>query len=91
MFCAGLEANNSQQGNPFPGPQSPKPAEATESQYFVSHKEWEELRDPAKFDFIVVGSGLTALAFVEKVRKSARRCGSLGIILSDLLQEACDT
>ena len=64
---AGARTTSSHFGYPAPGAQCPTPSEVSESKYFLPSAEWERLRKSGTFDYIVVGSGLTALAFVDKV------------------------
>ena len=38
-----------------------------EEKYFVDEDDWKALRDDGGLDYIVIGSGPTALAFVKQV------------------------
>ena len=56
----------SRNGFPTPGPQSPTPQQVMEENYFVAESDWEAQRDGGNLDYIVIGSGPTALAFVKQ-------------------------
>jgi hypothetical protein len=56
-------------GYPQPGLQSPTPAYATASNYFVDDSTWATILDHGEFDDIVVGSGFCALAYVDAALK----------------------
>ncbi|KAL2818243.1 hypothetical protein BDW59DRAFT_165575 [Aspergillus cavernicola] len=53
-------------GYPVPGVQSPTAASVMTEDYFVSDETWENILDHGAFDYVVVGSGCTALAFIDK-------------------------
>ncbi len=57
-------------GYPTPGPQSPTGRDIMDHVFFVSKTEWKRIREEEHFDFIVVGSGFCALAFVEKALRN---------------------
>lgn len=53
-------------GYPAPGPQDPTPRKVMDHAFFLSEGQWKQVREEERFDFIVVGSGPCALAFVER-------------------------
>jgi len=53
-------------GYPSPGPQDPTPQKVMDHVFFLSETEWKQVRETEHYDFIVVGSGFCALAFVER-------------------------
>lgn len=55
--------NNS--GYPGPGPQNATAEEIIRSAFFMQEKDWPSVQN-GKFDFIVVGTGPTAVAFIEQ-------------------------
>ncbi|CAH1667283.1 GMC oxidoreductase [Chelatococcus asaccharovorans] len=55
-------------GYPDPGPQNPTATDVTNSVFFVSDEDWDAIRQ-AEYDYIVLGSGFCALAFVERIYK----------------------
>ncbi|VUC22981.1 unnamed protein product [Clonostachys rosea] len=57
---------NHQWGYPTPGVQSPSSASVMGSDFFVSDNAWAQILDNGKYDYIVVGSGCTALAFIQE-------------------------
>ena len=59
-------APNFNYGFPTPGPQTPNGQEVMNHVFFLSQGEWKRVREEEQFDFIVVGSGFCALAFVER-------------------------
>lgn len=56
-------------GYPVPGTQSPSTTSVMAKDYFVSDITWSNILDHGKFDYIVVGSGCTALAFIDEALK----------------------
>ncbi|KAG0699201.1 hypothetical protein DFH29DRAFT_937635 [Suillus ampliporus] len=58
-------------GFPEPGIQSPSARQVVAKDYLVTDETWEDIRrgDPPDLDFIVIGSGMTALAFIEQTLK----------------------
>ncbi|KAH7309732.1 hypothetical protein B0I35DRAFT_358770 [Stachybotrys elegans] len=54
-------------GFPVPGVQSPTATAVMASDYFVSEQTWGNILSHGSFDYIVSGSGCTALAFIDKV------------------------
>ncbi|KAK0198279.1 hypothetical protein F5146DRAFT_1100033 [Armillaria mellea] len=56
-------------GFPQPGIQSPTPAFATASHYFVDDQTWSAILDHGEFDDVVVGSGFCALAYIDTALK----------------------
>ncbi|KAG1726004.1 uncharacterized protein EDB91DRAFT_1086919 [Suillus paluster] len=57
-------------GFPEPGIQSPSARQVVAKDFLISDETWEDLRRSVPdLDFIVVGSGLTALAFIERTLK----------------------
>jgi len=53
-------------GYPSPGPQDPTPQKVMDHVFFLSETEWKQVRETEHYDFIVIGSGFCALAFVER-------------------------
>ncbi|CAG7558988.1 unnamed protein product [Fusarium equiseti] len=53
-------------GYPMPGVQSPSSTSVMARDYFVSDQTWSNILAHGDFDYIVVGSGFTALAFIQK-------------------------
>ncbi|KAF3917557.1 hypothetical protein AA313_de0202384 [Arthrobotrys entomopaga] len=53
-------------GYPLPGVQSPNATSVMAHDYFVSDETWATILKEGKFDYIVIGSGLTALAFIDE-------------------------
>ncbi|KAF5497402.1 hypothetical protein CGCS363_v007961 [Colletotrichum siamense] len=53
-------------GFPVPGVQGPSPASVMALDYFASDRTWGNILSHGDFDYIVVGSGFTALAFIQK-------------------------
>ncbi|KAF5855028.1 hypothetical protein ETB97_010270 [Aspergillus alliaceus] len=64
------KANSS--GFPVPGVQSPTAASVMTKNYFVSDETWSNILDHGMFDYIVVGSGCTALAFIDETLRLDR-------------------
>ena len=60
----GEAPEGSEGGYPKPGEQSPDVETVMDDHFFVDDEGWKKVLT-AEWDFIVVGSGLTALAFVE--------------------------
>src|SRR6187431_1841274 len=56
-------SNNS--GYPCPGPQNATAEEIIRSVFFMQEEDWPRVQN-GKFDFIVVGTGPTAVAFIEQ-------------------------
>lgn len=59
-------APNFNYGYPTPGPQNPTGQEVMNHVFFLSQGEWKRVREEEQFDYIVIGSGFCALAFVER-------------------------
>ncbi|KAH7232309.1 FAD/NAD(P)-binding domain-containing protein [Fusarium redolens] len=53
-------------GYPVPGVQAPSSTSVMALDYFVSDQTWSNILAHGDFDYIVVGSGFTALAFIQK-------------------------
>ncbi|KAF2971292.1 hypothetical protein GQX73_g2242 [Xylaria multiplex] len=53
-------------GYPIPGIQSPTAVSVMAQDYFVTESTWSNIIDHGVFDYIVIGSGFTALAFIDK-------------------------
>ncbi|MCO5550455.1 hypothetical protein L7F22_003942 [Adiantum nelumboides] len=53
-------------GFPTPGPQSPSGTAVMDHVFFLSQGDWKAVRENEAFDFVVVGSGFCALAFVQR-------------------------
>ncbi|KAF9630228.1 2-keto-gluconate dehydrogenase [Lasiodiplodia theobromae] len=53
-------------GFPVPGKQDPSASWVMTNHYFVSHEKWSTIVKDEEFDYIVVGSGCTALAFISE-------------------------
>lgn len=58
-------------GFPTPGPQASSPRAVLDHAFFLSDVDWMGVREQEQFDYIVVGSGFCALAFVERILKRA--------------------
>ncbi|KAG1768775.1 hypothetical protein EV702DRAFT_716216 [Suillus placidus] len=57
-------------GFPEPGIQSPSARQVVAKDFLISDETWEDLRTGVPdLDFVVIGSGLTALAFIEQTLK----------------------
>ncbi|KAG9084294.1 hypothetical protein FS749_005334 [Ceratobasidium sp. UAMH 11750] len=57
-------------GFPEPGIQSPTARQVIAKDYLISDETWEDIcNHPQDIDFIVIGSGFTALAFIERTLK----------------------
>ncbi|KAK6330584.1 hypothetical protein TWF718_002783 [Orbilia javanica] len=56
-------------GYPLPGVQNPSATSVMAQDYFVSDDTWAKILKEGQFDYIVVGSGLTALAFIDETLK----------------------
>lgn len=63
-------APNFNYGFPTPGPQHPTGNQVMNHVFFLSRDAWKEVREVERFDFIVIGSGFCALAFVERVLRN---------------------
>lgn len=59
-------STNFNAGFPTPGPQSPTGQKVMDHVFFLSETEWKRVREEESFDYIVIGSGFCALAFVER-------------------------
>ncbi|KAK4159540.1 hypothetical protein QBC43DRAFT_381827 [Cladorrhinum sp. PSN259] len=53
-------------GYPVPGVQAPTPTSVMALDYFASDQTWGNILAHGDFDYIVIGSGFTALAFIHK-------------------------
>lgn len=53
-------------GYPTPGPQDPTPKKIMDHVFFLSETGWKHVREEETFDYIVIGSGFCALAFIER-------------------------
>jgi len=60
-------APNFNYGYPTPGPQHPTGQEVMNHVFFLSRTGWKQVREEERFDYIVIGSGFCALAFVDRV------------------------
>lgn len=60
------------QGYPVPGPQSPTSEDIAGRAFFASPCDWEHILTEA-YDFIVVGTGPTGVAFIEQALKNNPR------------------
>ncbi|KAI0844297.1 hypothetical protein F5Y00DRAFT_266685 [Daldinia vernicosa] len=56
-------------GFPVPGEQNPTSTSVMAQDYFVSEATWTNILAYGKFDYIVIGSGFTALAFITETLK----------------------
>ncbi|GIJ86682.1 hypothetical protein Asppvi_005574 [Aspergillus pseudoviridinutans] len=61
-------------GYPVPGIQSPSSTSVMAKDYFVSDATWANILDHGRFDYIVVGSGVTALAFINEALRLDPHC-----------------
>ena len=59
----------SSQGYPVPGPQSPTSDEIAGEAFFSSSCDWKKIVDEV-YDFIVIGTGPTGVAFIEQMLKN---------------------
>lgn len=59
-------STNFNAGFPTPGPQSPTGQRVMDHVFFLSETEWKRVREEESFDYVVIGSGFCALAFVER-------------------------
>jgi choline dehydrogenase-like flavoprotein len=77
-FLAGPNAGPSgnQQGYPVPGPQAVSAEQIAGGAFFAGHGDWDAVAN-ADYDFIVIGSGPTAVAFVEQSLKHNPRAAIL--------------
>ncbi|KAI8963995.1 hypothetical protein F5Y11DRAFT_364547 [Daldinia sp. FL1419] len=57
-------------GFPAPGEQNPTPTSVMAQEYFVDDATWDNILAHGKFDYIVIGSGFTALAFITETLKN---------------------
>ncbi|KAJ3539440.1 hypothetical protein NM208_g5493 [Fusarium decemcellulare] len=53
-------------GFPVPGTQAPTTTSVMATDYFVSDQTWGNILSHGDFDYIIIGSGCTALAFIDK-------------------------
>ncbi|UKZ79094.1 hypothetical protein TrVFT333_006844 [Trichoderma virens FT-333] len=60
-------------GFPVPGEQNPSATSVMVQDYFVGNHTWENILSFGKFDYIVIGSGFTALAFIDEVLKHDKK------------------
>ncbi|WP_428305216.1 HAD family acid phosphatase [Lacipirellula sp.] len=63
---AAAASENFNFGFPTPGPQEPTPQQVLDHVFFSSETGWKAIREKEQFDYVVVGSGFCALAFVER-------------------------
>ncbi|KAF8881429.1 hypothetical protein CPB84DRAFT_1873282, partial [Gymnopilus junonius] len=56
-------------GYPEPGIQSPTARQVIAKDFLVSDETWEDICNSGDVDYIVIGSGFTALAFIEQTLK----------------------
>ncbi len=66
-MSASSSSSNFNHGYPTPGPQEPTGSQVMDHVFFVSNTEWKRVREEEKFDYIVIGTGFCALAFIDKV------------------------
>lgn len=57
------------QGYPIPGPQSPTSEDISGQAFFASPCDWEQILSET-YDFIVIGTGPTGVAFIEQTLKN---------------------
>ena len=69
-FYQGLypKPSGESQGYPVPGPQSPTADDIAEHAFFASECDWNKIVSE-NFDFIVIGTGPTGVAFIEQAYK----------------------
>ncbi|KAL7932071.1 hypothetical protein V8C35DRAFT_323306 [Trichoderma chlorosporum] len=60
-------------GFPVPGEQNLSATSVMVQDYFVSNNTWNSIRSHGNFDYIVIGSGFTALAFIDEVLKHDKK------------------
>lgn len=63
-------SKNFKNGYPTPGPQNPDLDQILNHIYFTSNEEWKKIREENTYDYVVVGTGFCAYAFVERVLKN---------------------
>lgn len=63
-------SKNFNYGYPTPGPQSPTGKDVMNHVFFASETEWKSIRENEEFDYIVIGTGFCALAFIERILKN---------------------
>jgi choline dehydrogenase-like flavoprotein len=56
-------------GYPEPGIQSPTARQVIAEDFLISEETWEDICNTGDVDFIVIGSGFTALAFIDQTLK----------------------
>lgn len=62
-------SKNFKNGYPTPGPQNPDVNQILNHVYFTNNEEWKKIREENTYDYVVVGTGFCAYAFVERVLK----------------------
>lgn len=63
-------SKNFKNGYPTPGPQNPSLDHILNHIYFTSNEEWKKIREENTYDYVVVGTGFCAYAFIERVLKN---------------------
>jgi choline dehydrogenase-like flavoprotein len=65
-MAAAASSTNFDHGFPAPGPQEPTPQKVMDHVFFLSKEGWKHARERERYDYVVVGSGPCALAFVDR-------------------------
>ncbi len=68
---AASASSNFNGGFPTPGPQTPTGQDVMNHVFFASKTGWKQIREQEQFDYIVIGSGFCALAFIDQVYRNA--------------------
>lgn len=71
-FFKGARSNKpagTSQGYPVPGPQSPTSEDIAGQAFFASPSDWEQILNET-YDFIVIGTGPTGVAFIDQALKN---------------------
>lgn len=76
MAFAASETSKFYHGFPTPGPQNPTSSEVMNHIYFATAEQWKEARESKPFDYIVIGSGFCALAFIDRIIGNAKKEGT---------------
>lgn len=63
-------SDNFKNGYPTPGPQKPDLDQILNHIYFTSNEEWKKIREENTYDYVVIGTGFCAYAFVERMLKN---------------------
>ncbi|KAK7999471.1 hypothetical protein PG990_012071 [Apiospora arundinis] len=78
-------------GFPGPGFQEPRPEEIISDSIFMSSQNWHELENFNDYDYVVVGTGCTALAFVHEVLRNDPQKKNLSVPFRGLIGGDAET